>query len=66
MIELDGDEERISSQGRYAERDIVQVQSMDGFPFQFQLQCENHDAFFSYSSWFVFGQSAHTYGAFFK
>ncbi|GLD71208.1 copine-8, partial [Lates japonicus] len=24
MIELDGDEERISSQGRYAERDIVQ------------------------------------------
>lgn len=26
MIELDGDEERISSQGRYAERDIVQVQ----------------------------------------
>lgn len=25
MIELDGDEERISSQGRYAERDIVQV-----------------------------------------
>lgn len=28
MIELDGDEERISSQGRYAERDIVQVQSI--------------------------------------
>lgn len=27
MIELDGDEERISSQGRYAERDIVQVQT---------------------------------------
>lgn len=27
MIELDGDEERISSQGRYAERDIVQVQN---------------------------------------
>lgn len=25
MIELDGDDERISSQGRYAERDIVQV-----------------------------------------
>jgi len=25
MIELDGDEERISSQGRLAERDIVQV-----------------------------------------
>jgi hypothetical protein len=25
MIELDGDEERISSQGRFAERDIVQV-----------------------------------------
>lgn len=28
MIELDGDEERISSQGRYAERDIVQVQRL--------------------------------------
>jgi len=28
MIELDGDEERISSQGRYAERDIVQVQNI--------------------------------------
>lgn len=26
MIELDGDEIRISSRGRYAERDIVQVQ----------------------------------------
>lgn len=25
MIELDGDEVRISSRGRYAERDIVQV-----------------------------------------
>lgn len=25
MVELDGDEVRISSRGRYAERDIVQV-----------------------------------------
>lgn len=25
MVELDGDEIRISSRGRYAERDIVQV-----------------------------------------
>lgn len=31
MIELDGDEERISSQGRYAERDIVQVQISNTF-----------------------------------
>lgn len=27
MVELDGDEVRISSRGRYAERDIVQVKS---------------------------------------
>lgn len=26
MVELDGDEVRISSRGRYAERDIVQVE----------------------------------------
>lgn len=32
MIELDGDEERISSQGRYAERDIVQVCALTGRP----------------------------------
>lgn len=41
MIELDGDEVRISSRGRYAERDIVQVDlfflSLQPFPTCFFL-----------------------------
>lgn len=31
MVELDGDEVRISSRGRYAERDIVQVRRLSVF-----------------------------------
>lgn len=31
MVELDGDEVRISSRGRYAERDIVQVRCLSVF-----------------------------------
>lgn len=30
MVELDGDEVRVSSRGRYAERDIVQVGHLSG------------------------------------
>lgn len=33
MVELDGDEVRISSRGRYAERDIVQVRRLSVIQF---------------------------------
>lgn len=39
MVELDGDEVRISSRGRYAERDIVQVRLTIPPPFFFLLFC---------------------------
>ena len=37
MDELDGDEERLSSRGRYAERDIVQVRRVPHFYVLIQL-----------------------------